>query len=143
GYLTFEQGNASEILTLTVLDDLLQEGTESVALLLSSGLDYALGSASLATILITDDDIPTLSISASDPSAAEQGLDPAVFVLSRTGSTASLLTVSLSWTGDASRGVDYSWLPDSVTFSTGVSTLSLTLTPIDDRQPEPLESVVV
>ncbi|MCX7419344.1 MAG: trypsin-like serine protease [Planctomycetia bacterium] len=91
-------------------------------------------------------DLPTLSIVASDANAAEtlagQAVNLGTYTISRTGSTADALTVSLSYTGSATNGSDYSNLPSQVTIPAGQSSVTVTLTPIDDSLTEPSESVI-
>jgi len=85
----------------------------------------------------------TVTIAATDSSAAEAGLDPGTFRVSRTGSTASPLTVFYTVGGSATNGTDYQSLSGSVTIPGGSSTALITVTPIDDSLMEGSESVVV
>lgn len=90
---------------------------------------------------------PTVSIVATDPTAAEtaagQALNTASFTISRTGSTTSPLTVSLTTNGTATSGADYFALPTTVTIPAGAASTTLVLTPKDDLLVEGTETVVV
>ena len=87
--------------------------------------------------------LPTVTIVATDPNAAEAGQDPGLFSVNRTGSTASALTVNYTVGGTASNGVDYQTLSGSVTIAAGLSSATITLTPIDDSVNEGNEAVTV
>jgi uncharacterized protein YjiK len=56
----------------------------------------------------------TVTVAATDPDAAESGLDPGEFTVTRTGDTSSDLTVFYSLGGTATNGDDYELLDTSV-----------------------------
>ncbi len=86
---------------------------------------------------------PTVTVTAPDASAAEQGQDPGSFVVTRSSTTGSL-TVNLAVSGTATNGTDYTpVLPTSVTFPDGVATASFTVTPADDSLVEGAETVIL
>jgi len=85
---------------------------------------------------------PTVTVSASDPTATEAGPTTGSFTVSRSGSTAAPLTVSYTIGGTATNGSDYQSLPASVTIPPGSSTVSIIVTPIDDSLGEGNETVV-
>jgi hypothetical protein len=104
-------GQSSITIPITVLDDLLIEGNETVILTLSTSSSYTIGTGT-ATVTIADNDqaptLPTVSISAST-NAAEPSIHGS-FTISRTGSTAQALTVSYAVAGTAANGTDYQTL---------------------------------
>ena len=81
-------------------------------------------------------DLPVVTIAATDSSAAES---PS-FQVSRTGSTSAPLTVSFSVGGTASSS-DYSAIGTSVTIPAGAASASITVTPTNDPDSEPSETV--
>jgi Calx-beta domain/Matrixin len=85
----------------------------------------------------------TVSIAATTPSAAEAEPINGVFTVSRTGSTATALTVSYVASGTATPGADYLALSGSLTISAGAATAVLTVIPIDDSLVEGSETVTV
>ena len=87
--------------------------------------------------------LPVVTITATDNTAKENPLDPGIFSVSRTGSTSSALTVYYSVGGTATAGSDYTALPGSVSIPVGSSTVTITVTPIDDTLQESDETVVV
>src|SRR5262245_2043476 len=101
------------------------------AIALTSGYRAAHGQAGL----------PVVDVFAVDNHAAEGG-DPAVFRITRTGSTASPLAVYFLSVGSAQRGLDYtlsSTSPASV--PAGSSFVDVVVTAIDDSEGESEEGV--
>jgi hypothetical protein len=87
--------------------------------------------------------LPTVTVTATDPTAAENPLDTGVFTVSRTGGTATALTVSYTVGGTATPGSDYTALGGSVTILAGSATATVTVTPVNDTQVEGEETVVL
>jgi hypothetical protein len=86
--------------------------------------------------------LPTVTVAATDDSAAETATDPGTFTVSRTGDTAADLTVYFSLTGTATDALDYtSSSSGSVIISSGFSSAAVTIIPIDDASEEGSESV--
>lgn len=85
----------------------------------------------------------TVTVSASDPDAAEAGLDPGVFTLSRSGDTSTTLTVNYTISGGASATADYDALPASVNIPSGMMSTTLAVTPFDDSIGEGTETVTL
>jgi subtilisin family serine protease len=88
---------------------------------------------------------PVVSIVATDPDAAEtvSGAHTGTFTVSRTGSTASALTVNYAISGTATNGGDYQMLTGTVQIPAGQVSAPIVVTPIDDPNPEPTETVIV
>ncbi len=135
-------GAASALITIAPIDDALTEGMELVKLTLTSHANYILDTATTATAKINDDDIATVTVAATDPTAHENG-DTGTFTISRTGDTAAPLTVQYSTTGDALHGTDYQALPGFVTLPAGQATAQVRIIPIQDTHGEPAQSVVL
>ena len=77
---------------------------------------------------------PAVTVLASDPYAAEANLDPGAFTVTRTGSTATALTVSYTVGGSATNGVDYQTLSGTVLIPAGEASATITVLPIDDNE---------
>lgn len=92
-------------------------------------------------------DPPVVTIAARDPFAAEVarsgGPNTATFIVRRTGDTNAPLTVFYDTGGTASNGVDYAWLPGSVTIPPGRHTACIVVAPAGDTLSEPVESLVL
>jgi hypothetical protein len=87
--------------------------------------------------------LPTVTVAATDATAAEPGTDTGTFTVTRTGSTAAALTVNLTVGGTATNGVDYTTIANTVTIPAGSSTATVQVTPIDDTLVEGDETVVL
>ena len=85
--------------------------------------------------------VPFVSVSATDPNAAEAGRDPGTFTFSRTGPTTSPLLINFSIGGTATNKVDYPALPTSIIIPKGLSQITLSVKPIDDTIVEGNETV--
>ena len=118
---------------------------ETVTVTLAAGAGYTVGSPSGATVTITSDEVPlpTVTVSASDATAAENPVSSGAFTVSRTGSTAASLSVSLSVGGTATSGSDYAAIGTSLSIPAGSSSATITVTPVDDSEAEASESVTV
>jgi hypothetical protein len=86
---------------------------------------------------------PTVTISASDPTAYESPLKSGKFTLTRTGSTAAQLTVTISTAGSTAAASDYTANPSgtSISIPIGSATKDIIITPTIDGVPEGAESV--
>src|SRR5205814_1452826 len=98
---------------------------------------------------------PVVTIVASDPVAAESGLDKGRFTVSRTGDTNKPLGVFYTIGGTAEEGVDYLEISDPNSFfhvltglnfleiPAGAHSADIVVTPIDDNLAEGSETVLV
>lgn len=85
-----------------------------------------------------------VTITAPDATAGEAGGDQALgFTISRSGSTAQALTVSLAATGSATAGTDYTGFQTSVVIPAGQSSENLPLAVLPDNLPEGLETIQI
>jgi uncharacterized delta-60 repeat protein len=148
--VTFAAGSATATVTVTAVDDAVAEGEEFVRLTILSGTGYAPGAVASAEVAIIDSGsgtTPSISIVASDAAAAEVATggiaNNGAFTLSRTGSTASALTVDLAISGAAVNGTDYSTIPATATFAAGSSSVAIPITVLDDAATEGTEAVIL
>jgi hypothetical protein len=142
----FPPGAGTVSFTLRPINDTLVEGPETVTLtLLDDGINV-IGSLGEATMTILDDDNqvpPAVSVVATTPSVPENGMDSGEFAFTRTGSTQADLPVYYSVSGTATPGSDYSMLLGVVVIPAGQSTALVRFQPIDDKDVEPDETVIV
>ncbi|MBI4664010.1 MAG: hypothetical protein HY735_34875 [Verrucomicrobia bacterium] len=144
--VTIPAGASSARITVRPIDDTAIEGNETVILTLSANPAYTVGSPNSATVTIADNDaapLPTVTVRASDATAAEAGAEPGEFTISREGSTTASLTVRYTMSGTAASGSDYQALPGSAAIPAGASSVRIRVTPIDDAAVEPPETVVL
>jgi len=95
-------------------------------------------------VYVAGDYHPPVTIQATDGYAAEQGQEPGVFTVTRTGADVSAqLTVFYTVSGTATNGSDYDTLSGSVTIPAGSPSAPILVTPIDDTDQEDPETVVL
>lgn len=147
--VTIPAGSTTATITIDPIDDDLEEGDETVIAFLPGpwwyDLEYDVGPDSMATVVIADDfsdSVPEVSIVASDPEAAEAGLDPGQFTVSRTGSLSEDLIVSYEVSGTATTSKDYDSLSGVVTIPAGSASATIGVAPLDDLLAELDEPVV-
>ncbi len=81
---------------------------------------------------VAQNELPVVTIEATDPDASEPGPDTGTFTFTRTGDTAGELTVTFTVGGTATNVVDYEWIDEEVVFDGGVSTATLMINPLCD-----------
>ena len=108
----------------------------------ASTYDLTFPMENAAVMVIAIDNLPTVSIAATDPTAAELGTDTGTFTVTRSSGATWATTVNLAFTGTATSGSDYGALPSSVTFAAGETIKTLTVTPLVDMLAEALETVI-
>ena len=146
--IDFPPGTSAIAISFQTINDSLVEGPETATLTVQddpAGV-YMVGSPGEATITILDDDAasqPAVSVTATSPSITEDGADSGEFVFSRAGSTQNDLMVYYSATGTATPGTDYTTLPGAVLIPAGQNIAKVQFQPIDDKNVEPDETVIV
>jgi hypothetical protein len=88
--------------------------------------------------------LPMITISVPDASAAEPGADTASFTLNRGSATNGTLTVFYTFSGTATHGSDYTESGSgNVTFAAGASNANVVITAVNDAVAERLETVIL
>jgi hypothetical protein len=118
-------------------------GTRNGLLTITSDATGSPHTVSLSGVGTSTTPLPTVTIVASDPSAAEDGPNSGTFTVARSGSTTSPLTISFSVGGTATNGVDYTTIGATLVIAAGQTTAALVVTPLPDTLTEPDETVVV
>ncbi|XXF77290.1 Calx-beta domain-containing protein [Myxococcaceae bacterium GXIMD 01537] len=140
GTVVIPAGAATATVTLTALDDALVEGKETVVFTLVEDPAYQVHSYASGTAYVLDDELPVVSVTATDAEAAEPA-NPGTFTFARTGPTTDALTVLLTGGGTATLKSDYESLATSVVIPAGASSVVVTVQPVDDRVTEGKETV--
>ncbi|MGH3049730.1 MAG: beta strand repeat-containing protein [Gaiellaceae bacterium] len=152
GSVTFAAGQTTASLGVTVNGDNLVEPDETFTVVLSNPQGLTIGTGTGTATIVNDDIAPTVTIAATDASGAEQGSDPIVFTVSRSGDTSGTLTIGLGWSGSATLGADYAVTASggalaaddsTLTFAAGSANATVTVTPVDDTSVEGTESVTL
>lgn len=142
--VTIPSGQSSVNVVVSPINDTAIEPPEDVVATISTNAAYVRDpGATTATVTITDDDTPVVTVSAPDAVASEAGPDAGVFLISRTGSTAAPLKVYYGLSGSALHGTDYAPLPGEVTIPAGATSAPVVITPYDDDIGEPAETVTL
>ena len=123
------------------------ESDETVSLSLAPRLDYINLTTTPVTGTITNDD-PRISLAVSPGLIPEDSQSKLIYTFTRTGVSTSALTVNYSVAGSATLGSDYSiddltGTTHTVTFESGSSTATVTVTPKQDSDIEPNETVLI
>ncbi|MFM6345350.1 MAG: Calx-beta domain-containing protein, partial [Dolichospermum sp.] len=140
--VTFLAGSATAVVNLNVIDDTLVEGNETAILNVAAGAGYTVGAAASATVNIADNDLPAITVAATDADAGEPA-NNGQYTLTRTGSTASALTVNIAMSGTATNGADYTTISTPVNFAAGSATALVNLNVIDDTLVEGTETAIL
>ncbi len=147
GTVTFSAGSPTATITVDPETDAIAEPDETVVFTLTSGAGYNVVSPSSATgTILNDDTVVTVAVS---PASQPEGGANLVYTFTRTGSTATSLTVNFSVGGTASFPADYSqtgaatFTPPTatVTIGAGNSTATVNVTPLTDCLVEGDETV--
>jgi VCBS repeat-containing protein len=109
--ITFAAGSSTATLTIDPTADTRVEGDETIGIRVVTGSGYRVGSASVVTGTILNDDptgptlnpsLPTVTLVANPAAVLEDGAANLVYTFTRTGSTASDLTVTFAAARDGS-----------------------------------------
>ncbi|MDD1444527.1 hypothetical protein MEO93_30155, partial [Dolichospermum sp. ST_sed3] len=144
--ITFAAGASTTTLIINPTADTIFEGNETVALTLASGTDYIVGTTTVVTGTITNDDFatPSITLAVSPSSVNEDGTANLVYTFTRTGATTNALNVSYNIAGTANIS-DYTGATPgtgkTITFAAGASTTTLIINPTADTIFEGNETV--
>ncbi|MBN1670811.1 MAG: hypothetical protein JXR37_07255 [Kiritimatiellae bacterium] len=139
--LTFDPGQTNKTITLTVNDDEMEEGDETVEVTLSGASGAALGSISVHTFTISDDDAAEINFGEPASAGAESTTPVPLGVFL---SLPSVFTIRVNYAvsgGTATDGVDFTLEAGTLTFDPGVTNKSFQLTVSDDDLHEANETV--
>src|SRR5439155_112825 len=126
GTVTIPAGLTQGQINVFPIDDSVPECDETVVVTLSADPSYAIGSPDNETVTIFDNDLPSVSITATTPNASE-ALTNGVFRLTRNGCTNSPLTVNYTIGGTASNGLDYAAISNSMVIAAGQTNATVTI----------------
>lgn len=146
-------GNSSITVPVTVIDDDIVEGNETVAVKLmnlTSAVLYSIGGNNLDTVRITDedDDNLRLEVVASKDDAAEPGTDPGnegEFTIRLESGKVPTQDITIDYTmgGSAINGTDYQLIPTTAVIPAGSSGVRIPIRVEDDPKPEGMETIIM
>ena len=147
GTVSVPAGATAATLSVGVMDDIAWESSETVVLTLKDGTDYKVGSDSVYTLTITDNDTAEASFASSASSSGEAtvafdvtiNLDPA---------PPAGITLNYMLSGTATRGVDYGIAgvtsnTGTLSVSAGAATATLSANVANDNVTEAGETVIL
>ena len=145
GTLSVAAGANTATIPVVINDDSTQENAETVILTLTSGTDYTLGSTTVHTLTITDNDGPEISFD-SDAGRIREGEIHTVVVNIDPATTLDI-TLSYRLSGTALEGEDYLDHTPGVTkivqVPAGNSQALIRIESISDDKDEPRETVIL
>jgi CSLREA domain-containing protein len=145
GTVTFLPTETSKTFLVTINDDNVFEGNETVNLTLSNPNVGTLGAQSTAVLTITENDSqPTISISDRSLSEGNGGTTAFGFTVTLSNPTTSTVMVTYTTTnGTALSGSDYTTASGTITFNPLVTTQPINVNVLGDTTFEPNETFTV
>jgi hypothetical protein len=137
GAISFADGEVSQTITITLIDDLVYEGNETFSLQLSNPTGGALlGMPTSVAVTVVDDELPpnagTLQFSAASYSVNEDGGIITITVNRQGGSYGSVSVDYATTDGTATAGIDYNSATGSLVFGDGIVSQTFNVSIIDD-----------
>src|SRR5262249_37765762 len=140
-------GVSSATIALTPIADNDVEGSETVILTLDADASYVLDSIHAATVTIADTPLPVITLTVTEPDAAESGgvsgAQQGLLTLTRTGDARGDRVVSAAGGGPAPAGTDYDPLAGPVTIPAGQSSATVAINPVVDDAEESAKTLTV
>ena len=145
--LTFSSGQTAKTFTVTATDDTVDDDDESVTLGFGDSLPDGVttGTTSTTQVALEDDDDPAVKVSygASSYTATEGGSAAAVEVRLSADPEREVVIPITKTNNDGATAADYSGVPTSLTFSSGQTAKTFTVTATDDTADDDGESVTL
>ena len=142
--VTFDSGETSKTFTFTAAHDTVDDDGESVKLGFGATLPdgVSAGTTDEATVTITDDDVPSVTVSfgAASYTVTEGASRTVTVTLSADPERTVVIPIEKTNEGGATTA-DYSGVPQNVTFDSGESSKSFTFTAAHDTVDDDGESV--
>ncbi|MCP4129927.1 MAG: hypothetical protein GY754_02815 [bacterium] len=141
--LVIPAGSQSAALDINIIDDTLNEGSETIIVDIDAVDKGTEQDTQQAVITITDNDVLTASLSlAGSGTIAEDGSSETVKVSLSTTSISDV-TVTLAYGGNAANTVDYTRSAASVTIPAGSTEAAVQITSVGDALDETDETVTI
>ena len=142
--LTFAVGQITATLTLTPIDDVAVEGTESVLLTVMAGAGYTVGSPSAASGSIADNDVPQLYVDDLTVVEGDKNTSLALITVRLSAISTTPISVTLSTVaGTALATKDFTATTTTLTFNPGVVQLTFQVKIVGDKVKEATEAFTV
>ncbi|RYD21545.1 MAG: hypothetical protein EOP88_11010, partial [Verrucomicrobiaceae bacterium] len=147
GSVTILAGQTTADIPVTVLNDAIVEGTETLAVTLtgfsSSASGVALGAAVEASLDISDDDTATVVIAKINDGAETNSPTNGLFRVTQSAASSTNTVVTYTVGGTATSDLDYTALTGSVTITAGQTTADIPVVVVNEARVEATETVSV
>ncbi len=146
GTLTFNPGETSRSITITVIGDLDVEPDETLTVTLSNPVNANLDAAPSASFTILNDDgaVPKLVIGDATVTEGDSGTVNAVFTVTLGPASSQVVTVDYTTAdGTAKAGQDYTATSGTLTFNAGETQKTITVPVLGDTASEGDETFTV
>jgi hypothetical protein len=141
-YITIPAGSTTGTITITGLDDSLNEANETVIATISAVTNARTGATTSRTVTITNDDATQPTVTLSGGTSIPEG-DSAVITATLSAVSGQDITVTLGYSGTATNTTDYTRSSGTIVIPAGSTTGTVTITSITDSTVEADETVVV
>jgi ribosomal protein L35AE/L33A len=145
GVVTFAAGTTSQVFTVTIAGDTLDEDDETFVVTLANPVAAVLGGAQVTTTIVDDDPLPTLTV--ADATAVPEGNSGsvnAVFTVNLAAASGRSVAVSYATAnGTAAAPNDYTASSGTLTFAPGTTSQTIVVPVVGDTLDEPNETFVV
>ena len=148
--VTIAAGATSTAITITVVDDTLNENNERVIVTMGTPTNATQGATTVHTATITDNDpLPSVALFVGVPSiigaggAAGGATETTTVVATLSSVSGRVVTVTLSKSGTASDTIDYTLSNTAITIAAGSTSGAVTLTSIDNLPARPNKTVII
>ena len=132
GSATFAAGSDSTTIPVIPLDAGRVGDYTTVMVRLASGGNYSVDPDNpSATVTIYDNDLPTVSIAATDPDAKESGGDSSQFTVTTSDAIGEPLVVNYTIGGSATNGQGYQTILTSIVIPANSTTATIAINPLD------------
>ena len=137
--------NGTATLTVTPINDSLQENTETVTITLLEDASYMVDPfEKVSSIILRDNNLSQSVTVAVTPDRISETSTNGKFYVARNGATTNPLTVHFTLSGSALEGTDYTLSETSpLTIPASSAGIYVTITPTDDSDAEPTETLTL
>ncbi|MFQ5508020.1 MAG: Calx-beta domain-containing protein [Leptospirillia bacterium] len=145
GTLTFLTGETTQPIPVPVLDDLLNEASETFTVFLSNPVNATTFDNSGLGTITDNDPLPTVGFDLAT-TASDEGVTPVIVSVSLDAPAGRTVTVDYTVGAGSTAtgtGVDYTLANGTLTFLEGVVTQTIIVDVVDDVTDEPDETVVI
>ena len=140
---TIPADSSSLLINVSPIQDVTNEGAETVILTIAAGSGYVIGNANSSTLTIADDDRSTVTLVATDATASETPGNSGQFTITRTAPTTGSLSVALAIAGTATNGTDCTSITTPVIIAAGQASAVINVAVTNDGLIEGTEELTI